>query len=60
MKIRLGLISWATGTLMLAAVAACGGSDTDPPATAEPSSTASSSQTRLPQMMGTHGPENGL
>ena len=33
MKIRLGLISWATGTLMLAAVSACGGSDTDPPPT---------------------------
>ena len=36
MKNRLGLISWATGTLMLAAVSACGGSDADPPATAEP------------------------
>lgn len=43
MKIRLGMISWATGTLMLAAVSACGGDDTDPPATAEPSSTPSSS-----------------
>ncbi|WP_084622854.1 hypothetical protein [Nocardioides sp. CF8] len=42
---RLGLISWATGTLMLAAVSACGGSDTDPPATAEPSSSSSSSPT---------------
>jgi hypothetical protein len=42
---RLGLISWATGTLMLAAVSACGGSDTDPPATAEPSSTSPSSPT---------------
>ena len=31
MKIRLGLISWATGTLMLAAVSACGGSDADLP-----------------------------
>ena len=40
---RLRLISWATGTLMLAAVSACGGGDTDPPATAEPSSTPSSS-----------------
>lgn len=40
---RLRLISWATGTLMLAAVSACGGDDTDPPATAEPSSTPSSS-----------------
>ena len=40
---RLGLISWATGTLMLAAVSACGGSDTDPPATAEPSSSSSPS-----------------
>ena len=45
MKIRLGLISWATGTVMLAAVSACGGSDTDPPATAEPSSTSPSSPT---------------
>lgn len=45
MKIRLGLISWATGTVMLAAVAACGGSDTDPPATAEPSSMSPSSPT---------------
>jgi hypothetical protein len=42
---RLGLISWATGTLMLAAVSACGGSDTDPPATAEPSSMSPSSPT---------------
>ncbi len=42
---RLGLISWATGTLMLAAVSSCGGSDTDPPATAEPSSTSPSSPT---------------
>ena len=42
---RLGLISWATGTLMLAAVSACGGSETDPPATAEPSSTSPSSPT---------------
>jgi hypothetical protein len=45
MKIRLGLISWATGTLMLAAVSACGGSDSDPPATAEPSSMSPSSPT---------------
>ena len=45
MKIRLGLIFWATGTLMLVAVSACGGSDTDPPATAEPSSTSPSSPT---------------
>ena len=42
---RLGVISWATGTLMLAAVSACGGSDTDPPATAEPSSSSPSSPT---------------
>ena len=42
MKIRLRLISWATGTLMLAAVSACGGADPDPPATAEPSSTSPS------------------
>ena len=45
MKIRLGLISWATSMLMLAAVSACGGSDTDPPATAEPSSTSPNSPT---------------
>jgi hypothetical protein len=45
MKIRLGLISWATGTVMLAAVSACGGSDTDPPPTSEPSSTSPSSPT---------------
>ncbi len=45
MKIRLGLISWATGATMLVAVSACGGGDTDPPATAEPSSTSPSSPT---------------
>lgn len=44
MKIRLGLISWATGMLVLAAVTACGG-DADPPATAESSSASSSSPT---------------
>ena len=33
MKNRLGLISWATGTLMLAAVSACGDNDADPPPT---------------------------
>jgi hypothetical protein len=38
MKTRLGLISWATGTLMLAAVSACGASDTDPPPNSESSS----------------------
>lgn len=38
MKIRLGLISWATGTLVLAAVPACDDGAADPPATAEPSS----------------------
>lgn len=50
MKIRLGLISSATGMLMLAAVSACGGSDTDPPATAEPSaaSATTSSPTTTP------------
>ncbi|RYP84343.1 hypothetical protein EKO23_16015 [Nocardioides guangzhouensis] len=42
---RLGLISWATGTVMLAAVSACGGSDTDPPPTSAPSSTSPSSPT---------------
>lgn len=45
MTIRLGLISWATGTVMLAAVSACGGGDPDPPATAEPSPTSPSSPT---------------
>ena len=30
MKIRLGLISWATGALVLVAVSACGGNDADP------------------------------
>ena len=45
MTIRLGLISWATGTVMLAAVSACGGSDTDPPPTSEPSSMSPSSPT---------------
>ena len=33
MKIRLGLISWATGALVLVAVSACGDSDADPPPT---------------------------
>ena len=33
MKNRLGLISWATGTLLLAAVSACGDNDADPPPT---------------------------
>lgn len=42
---RLGLISWATGTVMLAAVSACGGSNTDPPPTSEPSSPSPSSPT---------------
>jgi hypothetical protein len=44
---RLRLISWATGTLMLAAVSACGGSHTDPPPTTEPSSTPPSSPTTI-------------
>lgn len=39
MKIRLGLISWATGTLLLVAVSACGDNSEDPP----PSPPASSS-----------------
>jgi hypothetical protein len=43
--IRLRLISWATGTLMLAAVSACGGTDADPPQTSEPSSTSPSTPT---------------
>lgn len=45
MKIRLRLISWATGTLMLAAISACGGTDADPPQTSEPSSTSPSTPT---------------
>lgn len=42
---RLGLISWATGTVMLAAASSCGGSNTDPPPTSEPSSPSPSSPT---------------
>lgn len=49
MKIRLGLISWATGTLLLAAVSSCGEDGADPPPTppasmtpAEPTTAASS------------------
>ena len=38
MKIRLGMISWATGTLMLAAVSACSGNDADPPSSSQSSS----------------------
>lgn len=38
MKIRLGLISWATGTLMLAAVSSCGDNAADPPPTPPTSS----------------------
>ena len=45
MKIRLGLTSWATGTLLLAAVSACGGGDTDPPAAAESPAASPSSPT---------------
>lgn len=45
MKIRLGLISWATGTLMLAAVSACGASDTDPPPSSESSSSSPTAPT---------------
>lgn len=37
MDIRLGLISLATGTLLLAAVSACGDSDNDPPSTTQSS-----------------------
>lgn len=44
MKCRLGLISMATSTLLLAAVTACGDSDTDPP----PSSPTSSSPSTPP------------
>lgn len=42
MKIRLELISWATGTLMLAAVSACAGSDADPPPNSQPPSSSPS------------------
>jgi hypothetical protein len=49
MTIPLGLISWATGTLMLAAVSACGASDTDPP----PNSESSSSSPTAPTMSAT-------
>lgn len=46
MKIRLGLISWATGTLLLAAVSACGNDgDANPPPTTEPSSSSPSAPT---------------
>ena len=38
MKIPLGMISWATGTLMLAAVSACSGNDADPPSSSQSSS----------------------
>ena len=41
MKIRFGLISWATGTLVLVAVSACGSTEADPPP--PPSETPSSS-----------------
>ena len=40
MKIRLGWTSWATGMLMLAAVAGCANNDADPPPTT-PSTSAS-------------------
>ena len=42
MKCRLGLISMATSTLLLAAVTACGDSDTDPPSSSPTSPTSSS------------------
>ncbi len=45
MKIRLGFISWATGTLLLAAVSACGASDTDPPPDSESSSSSPATPT---------------
>lgn len=41
---RLGLISWATGTLMLAAVSACSGNDADPPSSSPSSSSSSPSE----------------
>jgi hypothetical protein len=45
MKIRLGLISSATGILMLAAASACGDGGAAPPPTSESSSTSPSEQT---------------
>lgn len=47
MKIRLGLISWATGAVTLAAVSACGGNEpqADPP---NPSTPARSTSTATP------------
>ena len=44
MKIPLGMISWATGTLMLAAVSACSGNDADPPSSSPSSSSSSPSE----------------
>jgi hypothetical protein len=45
MKIRLGRISVATSTLLLAAASACGDSDTDPPASPSASSSPSAPTT---------------
>jgi hypothetical protein len=42
---RLGLISWATGILVLAAVAACGSNNADPPPTAPASTSAPTAPT---------------
>jgi hypothetical protein len=53
MDIRLGLISLATGTLLLAAVSGCGSSDHDPPSTTHsslstPSDTTTSASPKSP------------
>lgn len=49
MKIRVGLISWATGTLVLIAVSACGSNQADPrPPPSAPSSSSSPTASASP------------
>lgn len=50
MKIRLGLRSWATGAVVLAAVAACGGGNpqADPPKPSTPRSTSTATPSSTP------------
>jgi len=48
MKIRLGWISWATGTLMLVAVTSCSDTGADPPASPLPSTTPSVTKSTAP------------
>ena len=48
MKIRLGLISWATGALMLVAVSACGNNEADSPPPPSETSSSSSPTTSTP------------